>query len=242
MGMGRIYSKLDQEAQKAFQDYRLAIGLAPVAVFERPQQTVQIGAWVDGLALWNLFVTTTYRWQTRRWKNPAGFAALETGVAKGAEVRSTLCSGDFTQRLASHTPAAGYVQRFFYGWIEGLTQKLLNRVDYFVGFEAGTQSGANHFHALLAADGLHDYSRKELWQELFKSASRSLVLPFDPGRGAGWYVAAAYVGKKQLGWDVSVGNRALIQSRPAPGGGCDVTHSSALPRDSFHSTLGRWHR
>jgi hypothetical protein len=242
MGDGRIYSKLDQEAQRALQDYRLAVGLTPVAPFERPKTIVEIGGWVDRLRPWDLFVTATFRPQVRRWKNRAGFAALETGIARGAELRSTLSSRDFTQRLASHTPAAGYVQRFFSGWIEGLTQTLHQRVDYFVGFEAGTQSGANHFHALLAADGLRDYPRKELWQELFDSAGRSLVLPFDPGRGAGWYLAAAYVGKKQLGWDISVGNRALIAARPTPGGGHDLTHSPALPRWSFHSTLGRWHR
>jgi hypothetical protein len=242
MGDVRIYSKLDQEAQKALQDYRLAIGLPPVAEFERPKKIVEIGGWVDGVRSWDVFVTATFRPQVRRWKNPAGFAALETGIAKGAERRSTLSSSDFTQRLASHTPGMGYVQRFFSAWVQGLTQRLLQRVDYFVGFEAGTQSGANHFHALIAADGLRDYSRTELWQDLFTSAGRSLVLPFDPGRGAGWYLAAAYVGKKQLGWDVSVGNRALIASRPIAGGGHDLTSSPALPRSSFHSTLGRWHR
>ncbi len=242
MGHGRIYSKLDLEAQKALQDYRLAIGLQPLAEFERPKKTVEVGEWVDSLKPWDLFVTATFRPQVRRWKNPAGFAALETGIARGAELRSTLSSCDFTQHLASHTPAAGYVQRFFSRWIEKLTQKLLSRVDYFVGFEAGTQSGVNHFHALMGADGLRYYSRAELWQELFDTAGRSLVLPFDAGRGAGWYLAAAYVGKKQLGWDVSVGNRALIQPRPARGGGRDVTSSPALPRDFFHSTLGRRHR
>jgi len=242
MGDARIYAKLDQEAQKALQDYRLAIGLQPVSEFERPKKIVEIGGWVDGLRSWDLFVTTTFRSQIRRWKNSAGFAALETGIAKGAERRSTLSSRDFTQRLASHTPSAGYVQRFFSGWVEGLTEKLRQRVDYFVGFEAGTQSGANHFHALLAADGLRDHSRRELWQDLFDSAGRSLVLPFDPGRGAGWYLAAAYVGKKQLGWDVRVGNRALVTSRPAPGGGRDLMPSPALPRSFFHSTLGSWHR
>jgi hypothetical protein len=157
-------------------------------------------------------------------------------------MHSTLSSSDFIQGPVSCTPSAAYVQGFFSRWVEGLTQKLLQRVDYFVGFEAGTQSGANHFHALVAAEGLRDYSRKELWQELFDSAGRSLVLPFDPGRGAGWYLAAAYVGKKQLGWDVSVGNRALISPRPARGGGQDLALSPALPSRRFHSTLERWHR
>ena len=242
MGDWRIYSKLDQEAEKGLQNYRLSIGLPPVSEFERPKRIVEIGGWVDSLKPWDLFVTATFRPRIRRWKNPSGLATFENSVTKEAKRHSTLSGSDFTQRLASHTPALGYVQRFFSGWIEGLTEKLLQRVDYFVGFEAGTQSGANHFHALLSADGLRDYSRTELWQELFKSAGRALVLPFDAGRGAGWYLAAAYVGKKQLGWDVSVGNRGLVPLRSARGGGCDVARSSSAPRWSFHSTLGRWHR
>jgi hypothetical protein len=248
MGDVRIFSKLDQEAHKALQDYRVAIGLEPVVEFARPPKIVEVGEWVDQLALeklgrpWDLFVTATFRPVVRRWKNPSGFAALETALVKGAGKLFVLTSADLTQRLASHSPSAGYVQRFFSKWIGELTQMLQTRVDFFVGFEAGTFSGANHFHALVGAEGLHDYSRHELWQDLYDTAGRSLVLPFDSGRGAGWYLAASYVGKKQLGWDVSVGNRALIQSRPARGDGQDLTLSAAMPREQFHSTLGRWHR
>ncbi len=248
MGDVRIYSKLDQEAHKALQDYRIAIGLHPVAEFVRPPRIVEVGEWVDRLAVeklgrdWNLFVTATFRPRIRRWKNPSGFAATETALVKGAEKGTLLTRADLTQRLSSHSPSAGYVQRFFTGWIADLTEALQSRVDYFVGFEAGTLSGANHFHALVAAEGLHDYSRHELWQDLYDTAGRSLVLPFDSGRGAGWYLAASYVGKKQLGWDVSVGNRGLIQSRPARGGGQDLTRSVAFSRDLFHLTCTRWHR
>jgi hypothetical protein len=150
----------------------------------------------------------------------------------------TVGARDFTSRLASHTPSEGYVQRFFNDWTEKLTAALLSRIDFFVGFEAGRTSGANHFHALLAADelrdqldketellrryrekgkSLQDYLRNEdllLWGYLYRTAGRSLVLPFDSNRGAGWYIAASYVGKNQQGWDVSIGNRALIRRRP----------------------------
>src|SRR5262249_51876267 len=153
----------------------------------------------------------------RRRRNSRGFAAIETSL-KDPSVTS-LRASDFTERLSSHSPSEGYVQRFFQDWMQRLGNGLAARVDFFVGFEAGCVSGANHFHSLLAADGLREQMRLEaelllrarergksvqefvlneellLWGYLYRTAGRSLVLPFDPGRGAGWYIAAAYVGK-----------------------------------------------
>jgi hypothetical protein len=273
VGQVQIYSRLDQEAHKALQDYRISIGLPAVAEFQRPPKIIQIGDWVDDLAYqelgkpWDLFVTGTFRPVTRRWGNPKGFAAVETSLRGGESLTRSLCSSDFIERLASRSPSEGYVQRFFCDWARRLTEGLLTRVDYFVGFEAGGVSGANHFHALLAADDIrqqlqleaelwrqyreagksaHEFARTEkdllLWGYLYGAAGRSLVLPFDPGRGAGWYIAAAYVGKKQLGWDISVGNRALIRRRPKKGGGVDIVKSPAVGRNLYHMTLTRWHR
>jgi hypothetical protein len=273
VGQVQIYSRLDQEAHKALEDYRISIGLPAVAEFKRPPKIIQIGEWVDALAYqqlgksWDLFVTGTFRPVTRRWGNPRGFAVVETSLRGGQPFTRALCSSDFVQRLASRSPSEGYVQRFFYDWVRRLTEALLTRVDFFVGFEAGGVSGANHFHALLAADEIRQQLEREaellrqyreagtsvqefvrneedllLWGYLYGAAGRSLVLPFDQGRGAGWYLAAAYIGKKQLGWDVSVGNRALICHRPKKGGGVDVVKSPEFSRGFYHMTLTRWHR
>jgi hypothetical protein len=272
MGQVQIYSRMDEEARKSLEEYRMSVGLAPVAELERPAKIIQIGEWVDELANekvgrpWDLFVTATFRPITRRWRNPRGFAAVETGLSRSDASARSIEARDLTLRLASQSPSAGYVQRFFYDWTQRLTSGLLSRIDFFVGFEAGRISGANHFHALVAADGLRkqleretellrlyreaarplqEYVRNDellLWGYLYKTAGRSLVLPFDVGRGAGWYIAAAYVGKKQLGWDVAVGNRALIAHRPRKGGNVDLTKSPELRRDLYHMTLQRWHR
>ena len=55
MGPRLICSRLDQEAFKALMDYRLAIGLSPSAEFERPEKSVQLGEFIDGLRPWDLF-------------------------------------------------------------------------------------------------------------------------------------------------------------------------------------------
>lgn len=252
------------------QEYRISIGLPPVAEFQRPPRIMQIGEWVDHLSyqhlgkLWDLYVTGTFRPIVRRWRNPKGFAAVESHVDRKESRKRNIEPRDIKERLASHSPSQGYVQRFFYDWTERLARGLQSRVDFFVGFEAGTLSGANHFHALLAANNLKQQMEREaklfhdakaagqstvefaankdllLWGYLHRTAGRSLVLPFDAGRGAGWYIAAAYVGKKQLGWDVSMGEHAA--SVPVKGGAIDLTRSAALPREMYHNTLTRWHR
>ena len=273
MGNVQIYSRHDQEAHEGLQAYRISIGLPAVAEFQLPPKTQQIGEWVDGLAYehlgkpWDVFVTATFRPMIRRWSNGRGFAELETCVARGDGSPRSLGLRDYGERLASHSPSQDYVQRFFGDWTERLAQGLKCRLDFFVGFEAGRVSGANHFHALLAADtppgtaeesrlqlfrryrqagkSVREFARNKdllLWGYLYRTAGRSLILPFDPGRGAGWYIAAAYVGKKQLGWDISIGDQALRKSAPAKGGIIDRTKSAELTRDLYHMTHTRWHR
>jgi hypothetical protein len=274
VGQIQIYSRLDQEAHKGLENFRQSIGLTPIPGpdSQRPPRIQQIGRWVDEVCHekldkdWDIFVTGTFRPMFRRWRNPKGFAAVETSVQKANPSSRTLHARDFREKLASHSPSEGYVQRYFYEWIQHVSQGLSTRVDFFVGFEAGRNSGANHFHALMAANQLQErltqeaelfrqYREKQrsvaefvrnddllLWGYLYRTAGRSLILPFDPGRGAGWYIAAAYVGKKQLGWDISIGNESLIPRRPAPGEGRDLTISPGLARSFYHNTLTRWHR
>src|SRR5215469_14328347 len=228
MGQVQIYSRLDQEAFENLEQYRISIGLPAVADLQRPARISEIGAWADNAVCdtsgktWDVFATGTFRPIIRRWRNPRGFAAVETALKERDPSTRFIEFGDYTERLASHSPSEAHVQRVFYEWIARVKQGLRTRVDFFVGFEAGRISGANHFHALLAAQNLreqltreaellrqsreagksvHDFVKNDnlmLWGYLYRVAGRSLVLPFDPGRGAGWYIAAAYVGKKQL--------------------------------------------
>jgi hypothetical protein len=258
----------EQEVRESLAKYRKSIGLSPELPTEvRSTRFVQSGEWVDSLADWDLYATVTFEPSPRRAPNSRGFARVETRLRRGAGHSARLAAGDLETGLSTTTPGMDGVQAFFSRWIyDVLTPVLLTRVDYYVGFEAGRLTGINHFHALLAGQGLRERFEQErnawrqaqaagiaarefcrnrdyvLWPFLFREAGRSAVAPFVPALGAGWYLAATYIGKKQLGWDVSVGNRALVEHRPARGGGMDVARSAELPRSIMHNTLGRWHR
>lgn len=258
----------EEHISESLINYRKSIGLPPeLTPPGRNARFVQSGQWVDSLAPWDLFATITFEPRPRRAPNPRGLARVETRVRRGAAHNTTLSASDFESALCTSTPGVDGVRTFFSRWIYNvLTPALLTRIDYYVGFEAGPTTGINHIHGLLAGEGLRKRFENEqrawteaqgagisarefcrnreyvLWPFLFREAGRSVVLPFIPSLGAGWYLAAAYIGKKPLGWDESVGNRPLIERRPARGGGVDVTRSAAVPKEIMHNTLSGWHR
>jgi hypothetical protein len=258
----------EEQVRESLAKYRESIGLSPeLPTAARSTKFVQFGEWVDSLATWDLFPTITFEPRPRRASNPRGLARVETRVRRGVGHNATLAASDFESALCTTTPGLDGVRTFFSRWVyDVLTPGLHTRVDYYVGFEAGNLTGITHIHALLAGQGLRERFEQEqdawrqaqatgitarefcrnreylLWPFLFREAGRSVVVPFIPALGAGWYLAAAYIGKKPLGWDVSVGNRALIQRRPSQGGGADVTRSAEVSRGIMHNTLGRWHR
>jgi hypothetical protein len=244
----RIFSRQDLEAHEALRNYRRSIGLDPELPRVSSPALSRMGEWIDGLAPWQLFITATFRPVRRRWGNPRGFAAVENIVKDARQVSGfrTLRSTDFGSNLASRSPSIEYVKGFFERFIHSLETDLSCRLSYFVGFEAGRISGANHFHALLSTacvDAPFEFWRRGLWQTLYRNAGRALILPFEKDRGAGWYLAAAYVGKRPLGWDVHIHGRTHLTRRPKPGGhALPVAPSALCARDYFHLSLPRWHR
>jgi hypothetical protein len=249
----RFHSEQEWSALEGLRKYRESIGLPPDLPLRTDPRFREMGAWVDGIAAWEIFLTTTFRPVIRRWGNPKGFAHLESIVDKPSAHSSLqriatvgISTGDIKSRLLSASPSALYVEGFFHRFIRSLENDLHCRISYFVGFEAGKFSGTNHFHALLAlsrAEGDFEFYRRGLWNWLFKNAGRSQVLPFLKDRGAGWYLTAAYVGKKQLTWDVHIDGKSHRTRRSKPGGRLDsIVPSPDLPRDSFHQSLQRWHR
>ena len=131
-------------------------------------------------------------------------------------------------------------------FIKGLERDLRCRISYFVGFEGGRLSAANHFHALLHVAKLSapfELYRRGIWNWLYKHAGRAEVLPFIKDLGAGWYLTASYIGKKQLGWDVHIYGQTARQRRSRPGGrAAPVAASAHMSRENFHNSLQRWHR
>jgi hypothetical protein len=244
----RVYSRMDLEAHEALRNYRISIGLEPELPSAPNPMFSKMGAWIDSLSPWDMFITTTFRPVPRRWGNPRGLAAMENKVKDIKQLSNfrTLRASDFDSSLASRSPSPMYVSGFFDRFIESLQKDCSCRLNYFVGFESGVMSGMNHFHALVStarADAPFDFWRKGIWRSLKREAGRSLVLPFEKDRGAGWYLAAAYVGKRPLGWDVHVYGRTHLTRRPKPGGhAAPVVPSAECRRDLFHMTHTGWHR
>jgi hypothetical protein len=244
----KIYSRPDLEAHEALRTYRTSIGLAPELHGVPNPVFSKLGGWIDGLAPWEMFTTTTFRPVRRRWGNPRGFAAVENNVKDPRQISGfrTLRSTDFASSLASRSPSPLYVSGFFDRFISSLQRDFCCRLNYFVGFESGVTTGMNHFHALISTargDAPFTFWRKGVWAWLHRHAGRSLVLPFEKDRGAGWYLAAAYIGKRPLGWDVHIHGRTHLTRRPKPGGHASpIAHSAECGRDFFHMTHTGWHR
>jgi hypothetical protein len=245
-------------------DYRHSVGLedsstmspdvleAKITAAAKRQAFAALGAWIDRLRRWDIFVTCTFRPIVRRDSNRCGFARQELGLKDYARLPlfvdaeksfRSLGARDFELRLVSRTPSENYVRGFFNRFRLKLQRDLGTPISFWTGFEAGPISGQNHFHALIGGRGLRDSRRTELWEWLHRHAGRSLVLPFEPDRGAGWYLALAYVGKRPLGWDCHVHGRSRLTRTPTVcGGGRDVVRSASMPRSFFHATCQRWHR
>ncbi len=109
--------------------------------------------------------------------------------------------------------------------------------------ESGRLGGRYHCHALIT--GVRDLSRQFWQREAYRCFGRTRIVPFDPQRGAAFYVAK-YEGK--LTGNIELGGflkgrdlSKCVQSRSV-GGGQDGVESAPLLRSNFHSCLSRWHR
>jgi hypothetical protein len=259
-----MISQLDAQAMTAICENRYMTGIdsnpdvtpqqleAKMAQTLKRQAFLDLGRWIDSLRRWDIFVTCTFRPIVRRESNARGFARLELALKNYArlplfkdqeKLLYSLRARDFELRLASRTPSEGYVRAFFNRFRSKLRRDLGTPISYWTGFEAGPISGQNHFHSLLGARSLRELRRTELWDWLHRHSGRSLVLPFERERGAGWYLALAYVGKRPLGWDCHVHGRSRLTRTPAKcSGGHEVVLSADMARPFFHATCPRWHR
>ena len=182
----------------------------------------EMGKFLDSVAPWDLYCHITYRPWPRRYINPRGFLSP-----------------------IMDTPSPVRARRLIREFVELLETKINSRVDYFVGEELG-KLGRFHQHILLAGDGLRDLYRRELWEWWKKRAGRNRIEPFDPGKGAAYYLASAYPAKQTglnahrgLEWDLRVGNRPHISHPPKSGGKIILVPSVNLSRDFFKCGFSR---
>ena len=175
----------------------------------------QLGCWVDQLGAatapgeWQVFATITYRTKEYPWQR--GFPRDGTG-----------------------RPKADFAHHLFDRLVSHLEHELSSRLDYVVADQLGSIHGRFHQHAILAADGLRDYPRKQIWEWLQERAGWSRVLPFE--KGAAYYISR-YVGRdiNRCDWTLRIGEpspRANHLKR-----GTDIVISSMLPKNFFHNNL-----
>lgn len=82
-------------------------------------------------------------------------------------------------------------------WLSTITDGLgldgLSTVYWFRGREPNPFRYGTHFHALIG--GVRDANRRDAWRSWFDRNGNARIEPYDPLRGAGWYVAK-YVAKE----------------------------------------------
>ena len=93
-------------------------------------------------------------------------------------------------------PGWGFGDRATRQWLDGD-----NGHRRWARFREANDRGGWHFHALVA--GVSGVSRRDAWQEWFDRHGLARVLPFDPKRGAGFYVSK-YVVKDEgeIAWQI----------------------------------------
>jgi hypothetical protein len=151
-----------------------------------------MGGFIDSLSSqtssgeWQVFTTITFRTSDYPWAR--GFPTCGSG-----------------------RPKADFAHHLFDRLIEHLERELDTRVDYVVADQLGERLGRLHQHAILAAPGLAEYSRKEMWQWLDERAGYSRILPFE--QGAAYYIAR-YIGRdvNRCDWDLRIGDRPPVDS------------------------------
>ena len=102
----------------------------------------------------------------------------------------TFRAGNFTTEAA--TRAADNL-------LEWLRREGAPDVTYFIGHEVGGLGGRLHLHGLLGQLPPID-TRRGIWKFWYKRYGRAQVLPYDPERGAAYYVSK-YVSKGLAEWD-----------------------------------------
>jgi len=107
------------------------------------------------------------------------------------------CTWTFDARFGDTGPSPDRCLYHTRRWIENLPGRSYG---YFVAVERG-RGGRVHSHGLLAIPRGCSPKRKSIWHSWKNHYGRSRVLPYDPDRGAAYYVAK-YITKEPLHWDI----------------------------------------
>jgi hypothetical protein len=174
-----------------------------------------LGSWIDEIGAlttvgcWDVFATISYRTPNYPWGR--GFPLIGSGK-----------------------PRPDFGQRLFDRFVGHLEAELGSRVEFVVADEYGAGNGRFHQHALLAANGLAAYSKREIEVWLKIRAGWSRVLPFR--EGAARYLAK-YIGRRleTADWKVEVGN--AVNRTPVEIGRTVIAASASVPGEFFHQSF-----
>lgn len=140
------------------------------------------------------------------------------------------------------------------GWLRDLGKMAGAPIGFVIGEEFGPLG--NRFHCHLLVCGVSHLSRRFWWYEAYRRFGRARILPFDPKRGATFYVSKyvaktlgeIHLGGTLAGCDLSKVGRFddedffLTNCEQRVRAGCEIAHSAALPKEFYRLGLGRWHR
>ena len=135
------------------------------------------------------------------------------------------CTWTFDERFGPTGPSPDRCLYHTRRWVEHLPGPACG---YFLAVERGT-GGRVHSHGLLRLPDPPTPSRKSLWAAWLDRYGRCRVLPYDPDRGAAYYIAK-YITKEPLGWDVG----GLDRRAPSPEG-CRLSPLDHRPPTGGHS-------
>lgn len=152
-------------------------------------------------AAWGRWLTDSFDWD---WWVTLTFDRMRTGDSdrlygdrRDGQQRT---GGKFAPGSASHT-LVGWQQSSasWDRWLSTIADERardgLREPFWFRGREANPNHRGTHFHALIG--GVSDLSRRDAWRSWFEAQGVARIEPYDPRRGAGWYVAKYVV--KELG-------------------------------------------
>jgi hypothetical protein len=141
----------------------------------------------------------------------------------------------------SYRPSPHFVHRTFAQLVSHLENELHSSIDYVVADQLGALNGRLHQHFILAAPGLDQYPRTQIWNHLFKHAGFNRILPFE--RGAAFYIGK-YIGRdvSECEWDVRFASSPSIPPMPRQVGNTEIVRSVEMPKEAFKNTQKGWHR
>jgi hypothetical protein len=205
-----------------------------------------LGKFIASLPGWDLFVTLTLRN-----RKPQREETWERGKLR-REANVTICKPDpqlvryepsSRHSPADHPPNPQVVLWRIKEWLTDIEKAAGKPIGWVIAEEFGRWGGRWHCHILIT--GVLHLCRRRLLLEAYQRFGYTSIEPYDPGRGAAYYVAkysGRTLGEIHFGGTLAGVDLSECEKSHSAGGSRDVVVSAPLLRSNFHSCLPRGHR